>query len=575
MATLHTNVAFFYTGVIHFGSVNGICAVPFDRERLIQENFLTVSCLIRREIYLQLGGQDELFGVNNYEDYDFWLRLIESGHVGVLLPEPLLRYRRHDNSQTQENTSIATHEDVLARLRARHPALYDGEQVDRSNWRLMDPVIESHLPITEDFDLLYRNASGLSYEHWRLPNTPSPFQPRFWDDKRLHILYLIPSCAIGGAERVDLDILTGLPKDTFRVTLVTAENFGDGWLSRFVKTVDEIFFLPDFVASDEQIKAILLYLCFSRNIDLIFNRNTRHGYSLGESIKKISQTVAVADLLHLHDNGSDWVRASAVYHFELDARFVISHDLQTHAASTYALPPQDFIVIPNGVDTKRKLSEGQAEDASAAVEEAPDSLDAPVITFVGRITQQKDPVRWVESAALILQDIQTAHFLMVGDGELRQKVENVIDQLHLHNRVHLTGYRDDVDRIFAATTILLLTSIYEGLPMVVLEAMLQGVPVVSTRTGGVEECITDEVGILVPVNATAKFIAEQVQVLLSGIKIDPSIRTRCEKRVQERFNLDRMQSTYKEYFERLCARRDSNRRLEDYETWYMMNLLPW
>ena len=111
--------------------------------------------------------------------------------------------------------------------------------------------------------------------------------------------------------------------------------------------------------------------------------------------------------------------------------------------------------------------------------------------------------------------------------------------------------------------------------MVILEAMLQGVPVVSTRTGGTEECVTDAVGALVPVDAPAKYIAELVTFMLNRIQEDPSIKMRCKERVQEHFSLDRMQSAYRNHFERLCSKRDTNRRLEDYETWFMMNTLPW
>src|SRR5262249_1171497 len=157
------------------------------------------------------------------------LRLVESGQSGMLLPEPLLRYRRHLNSRTQANTSNTSHEELLGQLRARHPALYGGTPVDRSNWRLMKPASDVHFKITAAFAALYRSAGNVEYQHWRMSNTPAPFQPRYWNDQRPHILYFIPFCAVGGAEQVDLDILSGLPKNRFHVTLVTAEENRNAW----------------------------------------------------------------------------------------------------------------------------------------------------------------------------------------------------------------------------------------------------------------------------------------------------------------------------------------------------------
>ena len=279
------------------------------------------------------------------------------------------------------------------------------------------------------------------------------------------------------------------------------------------------FQIPNFSVNQNQATGLLLYLCFSRSIDLIFNRNTQPGYDVGQIIKKITGTVATSDLLHVHDNGRDWVRASAGFHDQLDSRFVSYRGLSSYAAESYALPASDFKVIHNGVDTRRTLSNSQAEAASLKVRiEYGIPADSAVIGFIGRMADQKDPLRWVEAAAVMSGDHPSLHFIMVGDGELRPQIEERIHQLELGNHIHLLGYRNDLDAIYPAITILLLTSRYEGLPMVVLEAMLQGVPVVSTNTGGTDECITEEIGELVPADASPEYIAAKVLVLLNRIK---------------------------------------------------------
>jgi glycosyltransferase involved in cell wall biosynthesis len=577
MALTHPSTAFFYSGVVHFGAVEGVCLDHFDSNRLLKENFLAAACLIRRDVYMEVGGQDESL-INNYEDYDFWLRLLTAGHRGMLFPEPLFHYRRHaDSLRNQHLASGDTHDALLTRLRKRHPALYGGPAADRSTWKLMPAVDRArHEPVTEDFANLYRSGSGLAYESWRLPNAPAPFQPRFWNDERYHILYCIPYCCIGGAERVDLDILAALPKDVFHVTLVTIESDENKWLPRFRELVSEIVMIPNFSINATQTAAVLQYLCFSRNIDLIFNRNTHPGYVLAEGIRKITRTVTTADLLHLHDSGRDWARASAVFHDQLDARIVISKDLQNHMNSAYALPADDFTVIRNGVDTRRVLTDEQAELAARSTRsEFGIPFDAPVVGFVGRFAHQKDPLRWLAVAKTVSALLPDVHFLMVGDGDLRQDVERCVSAYGLESRVHLTGFRDDVDRIYPALSVLLMTSLYEGLPLIILEAMLHGVPVVSTATGATSECVGENVGALVAVDASPDVIAGKVIELLGRAKSDPELRNRCKRNIHDHFSLSQMQSAYRREFESLCRNRDVNQRLEDYSEWLMTNSLSW
>jgi glycosyltransferase involved in cell wall biosynthesis len=152
---------------------------------------------------------------------------------------------------------------------------------------------------------------------------------------------------------------------------------------------------------------------------------------------------------------------------------------------------------------------------------------------------------------------------------MRLQVEERVRRSNLNGRVHLAGYRDNIEQFYAAMTVVLLTSKFEGLPMVALEAMRQGIPVVSTNVGGMSECVDDTVGALLPADATAGEIAEAILVFLRRLETDESIDRRCRERIQERFSLGRMQAAYRATLEQFCSRRDLDRRLRDYEKWLM------
>ncbi len=125
--------------------------------------------------------------------------------------------------------------------------------------------------------------------------------------------------------------------------------------------------------------------------------------------------------------------------------------------------------------------------------------DRPVIGMVGPLKPQKAPLDFVLTAARIHRIRPDVQFLLVGDGELRRKVEQTVDELGIRSAFHLAGWRRDVPEILRALDLFMLTSLWEGLPRVYLEAVASGVPVVGTQVDGAAEVILNDVnGYLVP-----------------------------------------------------------------------------
>jgi glycosyltransferase involved in cell wall biosynthesis len=164
---------------------------------------------------------------------------------------------------------------------------------------------------------------------------------------------------------------------------------------------------------------------------------------------------------------------------------------------------------------------------------------APVAGMIGCLKPQKAPLDWVRACARIAAEIPAAHFLLVGDGELREAVETEVARLGLEARFHLLGWRRDIPGILRSTQVIALPSLWEGLPRVIPEAMASGLPVVATRVDGTPEAVEDGVtGFLVDPH-DVEGLARRVARLLA----DPDEARRMGERARTRvgeFDIDEM-----------------------------------
>jgi glycosyltransferase involved in cell wall biosynthesis len=119
--------SFAYCSARLFGAESGIApARPFSAFSLVRgRNYINGSALTRRADYLAVGGYPEDLGEGAFDDWDFWLTMVERGHRGTYVPKPLLRWRRHQQG-SKNPPSRGTAEAETARIRARHAALLAG-----------------------------------------------------------------------------------------------------------------------------------------------------------------------------------------------------------------------------------------------------------------------------------------------------------------------------------------------------------------------------------------------------------------------------------------------------------------
>ena len=134
-----------------------------------------------------------------------------------------------------------------------------------------------------------------------------------------------------------------------------------------------------------------------------------------------------------------------------------------------------FIVLHNAIDTERFQF---LVDARTRIRREIGVTDEIVVGFVGRLMEQKNVIRLLDIFHEITKINEKAVLVVIGDGPLSQKMENRIKELSLERNVRRLGIRNDVNEIYSAMDVFLLPSLYEGLPVVLVEAQATGLPCV-------------------------------------------------------------------------------------------------
>lgn len=166
---------------------------------------------------------------------------------------------------------------------------------------------------------------------------------------------------------------------------------------------------------------------------------------------------------------------------------------------------------------------------------------------------QKAPEDFIAVAHRVITALPDVRFVLVGDGELRPRVEALIARYGIQDRVHLAGWRRDVPAIMHVLDTFLLTSHWEGLPRVLLEARAVGVPVVATNVGGADEVIVDQaVGELCQAG-DIQGLADAVIRRLSNRTESSDVCRAKSGRLPQEFYIDETVRQYEQIYEQLLT----------------------
>jgi glycosyltransferase involved in cell wall biosynthesis len=185
------------------------------------------------------------------------------------------------------------------------------------------------------------------------------------------------------------------------------------------------------------------------------------------------------------------------YNHQSIKKIICVSDKIKEITATGLISPNKLTTIHSGVNTARLSRDKKHKPLQ---QEFPELLDKAIIGNVSALSDHKDFGTFIAVAKKLISIRQNLHFLIVGDGELKEAIVAEIKAQHMADHITMTGFRNDLENVFDTLDIFLFTSKTEGLGTTVLDALTFKVPVVATAAGGVPEIIKrHNGGLLCPV----------------------------------------------------------------------------
>lgn len=366
----------------------------------------------------------------------------------------------------------------------------------------------------------------------------------------IKICYVIGTLEIGGAEKQLLLLIKNLDKQRFLPVLIALR---DGRMRQDFEEVVEVkvigkrwkfdpFFIWELTKVIKREKPDILHT-------FMFTSNT-WGRIAG-IITGIPVIVASERCVDL------WKK----WHHKLIDRILLqytkkiianSHSVRDFYQKTEKIPDEKIKVVYNGiefekiekvkVDFGKKKRELNLENAKW------------IVGTGGRFTLQKGFTYLLKAIPDVIKKFPECHFILIGDGFLMNEFKNLVKKSGIEKNVIFTGYRKDILEIFSICDLIVVPSLFEGMPNIVLEAMAIRKPVVGSYIPEIKEIMKDgENGFLVPVK-TPDVISEKIIVLLQNTELRKKMGESGYETIKEKFNLKGMVEKYERIYMKLIEK---------------------
>ena len=537
--TLETNkeAAWAYSDSVGFEALEYTWNKWFDSDKMKTTNDLVAAALVRKTAFYEVNGYELREKAVN-EDWNFWLKLIAKGKYPVHMSYYGQWYRR----KTQGS-------ELLKASKNKERTL---EIINKTAETIKGRVEAIQYPKQD-----YNYDTITEKQHTILV-------PEKQKDKKINILMIIPWMLTGGADRFNFELIKRLNKDEFNVTIITTEPSVNKLRQEFEKYVT-VYDLTTFLDQKNWL-SFINYIIEKENINLLFNTNSEYGYSILPYLKAKNPNIPILDYVHMEEwywkNGG-YARNTASCTSVIDKTLVCNKNTENILKEHFNKKENEVETIYIGVDEERFNPKNYNKEKLLKKYNLENNKKI-VISYICRITEQKRPFLLLEIIKQIVQKRDDIVFLIVGEGNLLNKLKQHVEKYRLENFVKFMGNINTPTEIYAISDITINCSIKEGLALTSYESLAMGVPVISSNVGGQSELINEKVGKIVPciqkekeINETQygeKEIELYVDAINEIIKNLDCYKGNCRKEILGKFTLnqmsDKMMRIFKETVEK-------------------------
>ncbi len=500
------------TTTLCFGSRNGffdLIESP-DLSDMLRANYLTTVAVLRRELWERAGGYHDVgLGVDYvYEDWKLWVRIAALGARMTNIRAPLFRYRVHSTE------SLSQQGGAVRDIAAHRAEVMEFNEDVVSPEALAESARRHGLEITVEGGI--ENLKIAERVH------------------RPTILIALPFLTVGGAERLLSAVAKHLANVGYRIVIITTDDldptFGDS-SSWFEEATAEIYLLPRMLHRDYWAD-FLEYVVETKGVDVVLVAGSEFVYRRLPELRQGHSDLRVADLLF---NTQGHVRSNRRYTEQIDLHLCESEEVRDWLVA-HGQDEASVVVIESGVDTSLHRPEERR-------------VTLPLrVGFSGRLSEEKAPLAFVDLAQMLSDS--RFHFVMTGAGPLEGAVRRRAAGLQEDSFTFL-GVVDDIGAHLASLDVLVLPSILDGRPVVVLEALASGVPVIASRVGGLPGLVRDgETGFLVEPGNTRE-IAEHLRRLAEDPVELAQLKRGARVFAEDNLDVEAMNAAYEHALRRL------------------------
>ena len=523
--TLETNkkATWAYTDSVGFEGIEYTWNKWFDSKKMRKENDLVITSMIRKDAFNEVGGFN-ITEKNVYEDWNLWLKLIAKGYFPVHInfygswyrrkKESELNRARLNNKRAMEIVN-ATAKNIKKEVKAVQYPLFNYD------WDIMPEKLESIPKIKEK------------------------------KDDKINLLLIIPWMVMGGADKFNFDLVSRLDKSKFNITVISTEPAVNTFRQEF-EEYGTVYDLTTFLNQKYWI-SFINYIIEKNNINIIMNTNSEFGYGLLPYLKAKYNNIPIIDYIHMeewYNRNGGYSRDSSNLGSVLDKTLVCNENSRKILIDHFGRNEKEIETVYIGVDEKIfKPKKYNKEELKKQYNMPKDKI---IISFICRISEQKRPLLLLEVAKKLKETRDDFVFLIVGDGNLLNKMKSQANKYNLNSNMIFLGRTSKTDEIYSISDLTINCSIKEGLALTAYESLSMGVPVISSDVGGQKELIDEQTGVIVPCMQKEEDIfdfnysKEEVENYVNAInKVIGNLDTykkNCRKKILNGFTIDQMVS---------------------------------